>query len=93
MKRGVDIIQKAALGMELPGEPLLGLPLVELFGNTRVLIENHCGITGYSSCEICVRTRMGNYCIRGSNLEIAFMTKQQLVIKGSIESVAVFCRR
>lgn len=89
MKRRVDIIQRATLGMELPGEPILGIPLVELYGNTRVLIENHRGVTGYSACEIAVRTNGCTYCIHGNQLEIVSMTKHRLVIKGTIESVAI----
>lgn len=89
MKRRVDIIQRAALGMELPGEPILGIPLIELYGNTRVLIENHQGVTGYSACEIAVRTNSGIYCIHGNRLEIVSMTKHRLVIKGTIDSVTI----
>ena len=93
LKRRVDIIQQAVLGMELPGEPILGIPLVELYGNTRVLIENHCGVIGYSACEITVRTSTCAYCICGNQLEIISMTKHRLVIKGTIESLAITNRR
>ena len=93
LKRRVDIIQRAALGMELPGEPILGTPLVEVYGSARVLIENHCGVTGYSACEIAVRTSTCTYCIRGNQLEIVSMTKHRLVIKGAIESVVIVNRR
>lgn len=89
MKRRIGIIQHAALGMELPSEPILGMPLVEIFGNCRVLIENHSGVTGYSNCEISVCTRFGTYFISGNKLEIVNMTKYRLVITGVIESVAI----
>lgn len=89
MKRRVDIIQRAALGMELPSESILGVPIVEIFGNCRVLIENHSGVTDYSNCRISVCTRFGNYVISGNKLEIANMTKYRLVITGTIESVAI----
>ncbi len=89
MKRRIDILQRAASDMELPTEPILGMPLVEIFGNCRVLIENHNGVTGYSDCEIAVCTRFGTYFISGNKLEIVSMTKCRLVISGAIESVAI----
>lgn len=89
MKRRTDMVRRPALETELPGEPILGTPLVEIFGNCRVLIENHKGVIGYSACEICVRTGFGTYSVCGDKLEIASMTKHQLVIVGTIESVSL----
>lgn len=89
LKRRVDIIHHAALGIELPDEPVLGIPLVEILGNCRVLIENHHGVKGYSCSEITVCADFGTFCVRGNKLEIASMTKHRLVINGTIESVSL----
>ena len=44
MKRKGDWMQKLAEGLDLPGEPIPGLPLVEISGDRRVLVENHRGL-------------------------------------------------
>lgn len=93
MKRGTDIIQRVAMGVKLPGDLIIGMPLIEIFGNCRVLVENHYGVTGYSDCEISVCTDIGTLFIRGSRLEIANMNKHRLVITGTIEAVIVTGRR
>ncbi len=75
----------------LPAEALPKVPLVELAGNQRVLIENHCGVIGYGCKEIRVKVSYGVICICGNGLELARMTKQQLVITGEIDGVTL-CR-
>lgn len=82
-------IRKGIAGAERSGEPIMGMPLVEILSNRRVLIENHRGVTSYSCCEISVCTKLGEICIQGSKLEIANMTKYRIVITGSIENVAL----
>ncbi len=72
---------------DLQDEPLPGLPLVEIAGHRRVLVENHRGIVEYGSQAICVKVKFGQICIRGTSLELARMTKGQLIISGCIESV------
>lgn len=82
-------IEKGFTGVERSGEPIMGMPLVEILSNRRVLIENHRGVTSYSCCEISVCTKLGEICISGSKLEIANMTKYRIVITGKIENVAL----
>ena len=91
MKQRNRLLERAVLGLDLPGECPPGVPLVEIAGDHRVLIENHYGITQYGRCEICVRTKYGFLQIHGTDLEIARMTKVQLVITGRIDSVCL-CR-
>ena len=63
------------------------LPLVELAGYCRVLIENHIGVMAYSQEEICVRVSFGYLRIMGRNMTLAEMHREQLVISGQIEGV------
>lgn len=79
--------QKIADGADLSAEPLPGVPIVELAGDGRVLIEQHGGVTEYSREQISVKVRYGIVCICGCNLELALMTRQQLVIIGKIHSI------
>lgn len=66
---------------------MLGLPIVEICGNDRVLIENHRGIVKYGDNDICVKVRYGCICVNGSRLRINRMSKCKLVITGRIHGV------
>ncbi len=91
MKGHKHILDKMAVAADLSSEPVPKLPLVEIAGERRVLIENHCGVTGYGAQEICVKVRFGHIIICGKGLELVRMTKEQLVIMGMIDDVR-FCR-
>lgn len=75
---------------DLLAEPTPGVSLVELAGDRRVLIENHRGVTMYGCKEIRIRVSYGILCVHGECLELAQMTKQQLVITGKLEGVSLF---
>lgn len=88
MKR--NILQRLAEGAE---EPMPMVPLLELAGDRRVLIENHRGVAEYSREKIRVQVRYGQLCICGAGLELAQMSKNQLVICGRIDSISLVRRR
>lgn len=92
MKRRGDLLQRLTEVLDLPGEPLPGQPLVELAGDRRVLIENHQGVNQYGRDEICVKVQYGHISVKGCGLELARMTKEQLIICGRIDCVTL-CRR
>ncbi len=85
-------MERVVNGADLPDASLPGQPLLELYGDRRVLIEHHGGVTEYGREKIQVRVRYGYLCICGSCLELARMTGDQLVIRGVIESVSVVRR-
>lgn len=68
-------------------DTLSRVPIIEIAGNKRVLIENHVGIVKYGAEEIKIKVRKGLICIVGTCMEIAFMSKEKLVICGQIEYV------
>lgn len=74
---------------DLLTEPIPGATLVEVSGDRRVLIECHRGVTTYGHKEICVKVSYGIVSVHGSGLELARMTKQQLVITGCIDCVSL----
>lgn len=86
-------IERLADSADLQGEAFPGQPLVELYGDRRVLIEHHGGVTEYGREKIQVKVRYGYLCICGSCLELARMTADQLVITGRIDSVSIIRRR
>jgi sporulation protein YqfC len=73
--------------IELPCEPIPGVPLVEIIGNTRVLIEGHKGVVGYNENEIRIQTRMGCVRVLGNGMTLAQITKHRLVITGTISGI------
>ena len=89
MKERKGWIERLAEETELQGELFPGQPLVELFGDKRVLIEHHRGVTQYGTEEICVRLKYGFMHICGCNLELAKMNDQQLVVTGRIDSLGI----
>jgi len=74
-------------------DAVAGKPIIEISGDRRVLIENHQGVAAYGSEKILVHVKFGSVCICGCNLEMLRMTKEQLVICGRIDSVALQRRR
>ena len=92
MNRYEKALQRLSATMQESDNPIAGLPLVELAGDRRVLIENHRGVTEYGSERICVKVKYGSVCICGCEMEVAKMTKEQLVITGRIGSVALLRR-
>ena len=91
--RGLSLMQSLADSVDLPGELPPGMPVVEIAGERRVLIERHSGMVEYSRERICVRVCYGTVCVCGTGLELSLMTKQQLVIAGQIDCVQILRRR
>ena len=65
------------------------VPLLEIAGQSRVLIENHLGVLAYSLEEVQVKVRFGKFAVKGNKLELLQMDREQLVIRGQIDSVEV----
>ena len=85
------ILGKLALAADLADEPIPGRPLVEIIDHSRVLIENHKGVSEYGRNMIRVKVKFGSICVCGCDLELLRMTKGLLIISGNIESVQL-CR-
>lgn len=85
-------VQRLADGADLPSEPLPGVPVVELAGECRVLIERHGGVTEYSRERISVKVRYGQVRVCGCGLELTRMTREQLVISGRIDGIELLRR-
>lgn len=82
-------VEKVIHGFHLDSEPLPRQPLLEIFGDRRILIENHCGICEYGNERITVRVRRGRICINGKQLSLAFISRERLIITGCIEAVVL----
>lgn len=93
MKQHKYILQRLTDSADLPSEAIPKIPLVEITGDRRVLVENHCGVCEYGTERICVRLSYGQLCVCGSGMEIARMNREQLIISGHIDSVTLIRRR
>ena len=89
MKQPRNVLQRITEGADLPVESLPRIPLVEIAGDCRVLVENHFGVKEYGKEKICVQLSFGQLCISGTGMELAQMTRHQLVICGRIDSVTL----
>lgn len=89
MKKGKQILRQEIEKVHAKVDAFPGVPLVEIAGNSRVLIENHMGILEYGYENIIVKLNYGTLCVCGANLTMAQMTKHQLVILGSIHSLSI----
>lgn len=87
-----DFIAHMADAADLSDEHLPGVPIIEIAGDRRVLIEHHCGVSEYSCEDICVNVKYGAINVKGSKLELTRITRQHLVITGCIESVKLIRR-
>ena len=70
------------LGANVPG-----LPLVELLGNSRMLVENHRGLICYSTQQVQIKVKGGLLCVAGRDLSVCKMTDCAMVIKGVITAL------
>lgn len=87
MDKSGRLFDRLAMSADLPDEPFPGRALVEIIDNRRVLIENHRGVSEYSTTLVRVKVKFGSVCVCGSKLELTRMSKGQLVISGIIEAV------
>ncbi len=87
MKQKKSLMQKIFESADLNEESIPRQPLVELLGTNRVLIENHHGVTQYGQERIQVRLNYGAVNVNGNRLQLCQMTRQKLVITGSIDSI------
>ena len=87
MKQHKHILQWVTRLADVEKVTLPRLPLVEIVGTNRVLIENYQGVHSYDPMEIQVCVKEGKIVICGSCMKLSCMTKSQLLISGNIDCV------
>ena len=88
-----NFLQRLADSTDLSEENIAAQPLLEVCGDSRVVIERHLGVTEYAKDRITVRVKGGEYCIVGQGLSLCRMYDQQLLIQGKIDCVQIRRRR
>ncbi len=89
MKKRNGYLSRLASHGFLADENPIRQPLVELYADRRVLIENHDGVAAYSTEEILIHTKLGIIFVYGDCLKICMMSNQQLVISGKIRQISL----
>lgn len=87
MRQGNNFLKTAVQLMESGDTPLPGVPLIEIYDQRRVLIENHHGVIGYGCHEVLVKVQFGVVCVCGEDLRLNKMSRDQLIITGRICAV------
>lgn len=91
MPRSDKVMRRISTSSLLPQDALPGVPVVEIAGMGRVLIEGHKGVTEYGQQRIQVSMRYGSLVVIGCGLSLAQMSKDRLVITGTVDQVCL-CR-
>ncbi len=73
--------------LELPGEIIMGLPLLALGGNRRLYIESHLGLIEYSDTIIRLRVKQGQVIIIGKGFFIEELQEKEVLASGKIQRI------
>ncbi len=84
-----NVLGRMADAAQLYGVSIPGVPLVEIAGDGRVLIENHMGVTEYGKQRISLKVKFGQICVCGDGLELLKITRVMAVISGKIQNVEI----
>jgi len=84
-----SLLRKLTEYANLPGESLPGVPLLEISGDDRILVENHTCVLEYSESVIMIRVKFGVIKISGEGMILACVNKDQLIIHGKVDSVVL----
>ena len=84
--------KKHLLERIIGNENIVKIPLIEIAGEQRILIEHHLGVLAYSLNEIEIKVPFGKVSIAGNNLQLSQMNSDQLVIHGHIDAVRLYRR-
>ncbi|MCD8117159.1 MAG: YabP/YqfC family sporulation protein [Oscillospiraceae bacterium] len=75
--------------MDIPAESVSGAPRVTISGGTRVLIEGHRGLLEYADDRIAAAGRGCRILIKGENLGLVAMDKDEMVVSGRLWAVEI----
>jgi len=84
-----EFVASASGKLGIPQEILTGLPVIELTGDTAVMIEQHKGLSAYSEEEVAINVNIGTVRVLGQRLTIQLMNHGRIILYGKIESVQV----
>ena len=87
MKKIRTLTQDVLSAADFPGEILTGVPVVELKGQSEVVVISHRGLIGYDPQEVRIASSLGPIRVRGEGLNIFRMNRERIVLHGRAVSV------
>lgn len=83
-----DMSSRLASSFDFPVELMAGVPKIVINGNDSILVENHGGIHRFSAEEVRLGCCCGEIVIRGRNLQLCLLKKDEVEATGVICAVA-----
>lgn len=71
----------------LPEDVVQGKPMISLYGNNKMDIDNHEGIMCYEKFKIVIKTKLYPICICGKDLFVVFYNRDTIRITGQIDEI------
>ncbi len=72
---------------ELPKDVVMGIPVLTIFGQTELNLENYRGIIEYTDTLIRIKIKNGQIKVKGKSLQISYYTNDDMKIIGHIETI------
>ncbi len=73
--------------VNMPKDVLANLPILKIWGDSEVYIENFKGILEYIDSNIRVQTKTGKIAINGIRLNIEYYSNDEMKITGIIKCI------
>lgn len=86
-KKILNSREKGVYWLELPSDVVLDLPRLTVVGFLQLYIENHRGVLLFNDEELRLLLKKGQLLIRGKNLVIRLILKEEMMVEGSIAQI------
>ena len=87
MEKHEKVKREITEALALPKEIMLNLPLISLYGNEELNLENYKGVVEYTSERIRINTSKGVLKIEGRNLLLKQVTSENISVTGGIVKI------
>ena len=75
--------------LDLPDQALPGVPIIEVYGDRRVLVEGRCAVTRYDNECVQLRNSCGCISVSGCGLQMAELSYNRMIITGTICNISI----
>ncbi len=82
-----DVTRRLSDALGLPHDALGGTPRLTLEGSARLTVENHKGVLAFQPDLMKLHTASGTVLVHGENLQILWISQDDIVIGGVIGSL------
>ena len=87
MKKGEKVKREITAALALPKEIVLNLPLISLYGNEELKLENYKGVVEYTDERVRIATSIGVLRIEGRALLLKQVTSEKISVNGVIVKI------